>query len=213
MNLNQIKRPYDMIVSLGWNCQTAFQLKRKKLRSFTGPIDWMYSYSVSHLCRLLKQKFNGFMEVENMRIEGIQGTNSCYTVSDLNTKCVSVHDFLVTENSDTSLLTYPQFKEKMNRRIEKLYNSLAISDSALFVRIQANRDEALELKNAISEIYHGDFSILIINYTKEEKVIEIDWAIDRVCAVEIPNSVNAWTGCNSAWDTILEGVTLSKGSD
>lgn len=66
MNLKEIKGSYDVIASLGSACNPAMELKRLNLRTFSGPLDWSVSLSLSDVNRLLKNKFSNFMELENM---------------------------------------------------------------------------------------------------------------------------------------------------
>lgn len=108
MNLQEIKGSHDVIVSLGSACNPAMQLRRHNLRTFSGPLDWSVSLSLSDVSRLLKNKFNGFMELKNMCLidgsayvldEGIniQSTKS-YFIKDTHYNILSVHDFPIIPN-------------------------------------------------------------------------------------------------------------------
>jgi len=108
LKLKEIKGLYDVIVSLGSACNPAMELKRLNLRTFAGPLDWSVALSLSDVNRLLKNKFNGFMELENMQlIDGafafsndgvlIEGVES-YLIEDTHYNVISVHDFPIIPN-------------------------------------------------------------------------------------------------------------------
>ncbi|MDD9268205.1 DUF1796 family putative cysteine peptidase [Paenibacillus sp. GCM10023248] len=67
MKLPEVKGQYDRIVSLGSACNPALQLRRLKLRTFSGPLDWSVSLSLSDVNRLLKNRFAHFMELPHMQ--------------------------------------------------------------------------------------------------------------------------------------------------
>ncbi|GAB1779588.1 hypothetical protein PMEGAS67_50650 [Priestia megaterium] len=76
MNLYDIKGSYDAVFSLGSACNPALQFQRLDLKRFTSsPLDWNYSPFLSDVNRLLKNKFNGFMELKNMRVINDKGVS------------------------------------------------------------------------------------------------------------------------------------------
>ncbi|WP_206922029.1 DUF1796 family putative cysteine peptidase [Alicyclobacillus suci] len=211
MQLREIKRPYDLIVSLGSACAPAAHLRRHNLRKFSMPFDWVVSQSLSDINRVLENKFEDYMELDNMeRIDGVAHLVEngvikpvkTFFIKDNRYHIISVHDFPVTKHW---VEHYPQYKEKLNDRVNRFLEQLAASKSVLFVRWAADRDEVLELKRVLSELVKGDIRILIINPRVElEAPIEGEWGIPGVCLV--------YTGVNSedvkTWDTILNGITL-----
>lgn len=216
LKLQDIKGSYDVIVSLGSACNPAVQLRRHNLRTFSGPLDWTVSQSLSDVSRLLKNKFKGFMELKNMcLIEGafdalddgivLEGVKS-HLVKDTYYNILSVHDFPIIPNQDWTA-TYPSYKEKLNYRIERFLEKITFSQSVLFVRWAASYDQAVELKSVLSDIVKGQFNILIL-YPVDglEEIIELDWGIDRVCSLKVPNIPFD----NSTWDYALQGITINN---
>lgn len=61
MRLSELQRPHDLVMSLGYNCMVAYQLKRLALRSFSGPVDWVIIHEARDLIRLLDNRFQGYM--------------------------------------------------------------------------------------------------------------------------------------------------------
>ncbi len=77
----------------------------------------------------------------------------------------------------------------------------------LFVRTEATFDEAVQLEEMLSKIVKHDFKILIVNHTGTQGLVERNWPLKKVCAVEFPN-VDMWEGNHALWDKILDGITF-----
>ncbi|WP_129709820.1 DUF1796 family putative cysteine peptidase [Priestia megaterium] len=216
MNLQNIKRSYDVIVSLGSACNPAMKLREHNLRRFSGPIDWSVSHSLSDVNRLLKNKFDGFMELNNMRL--IDGSNhvlndgiftqpiKSHYIQDMYYNIISVHDFPVIQNQDWTA-TYPSYKKKLNYRIDRFMDKITTSQSVLFIRWSASYEQTTELISVLSEITQGEFNILILNPVEGiQNVIEVDWELDNVCSVNVPNLPFD----DSTWDYVLNGIKLTS---
>jgi hypothetical protein len=216
LDLQDIKGSYDVIVSLGSACNTAMLLRQHNLRRFSGPFDWNVSGSLSDVNRLLKNKFVGFMELENMRL--MDGTGhgvddgvdlqpvKSHIVMDTYYNIISFHDFPILPNLDWTA-TYPSFKDKLNYRIDRFLEKIINSQSILFVRWAGSYAQAVELQSVLTGIVKGKFNILILEPVEGlQDVNEIKWGIDRVCAVTVPNLPYD----NSTWDYVLNGITLTK---
>lgn len=213
VKLEQIKRPYDLTVSLGSACGPAAHMRRLNLRRFSMPIDWVVSQSLSDVNRLLRNRFDGFMELNNMRIidgsavfvddEIVQPVKS-YFVQDICYNIISVHDFPVLPHEDWTV-QYGPYKNKLNFRVNRFLDQIINSQSVLFVRWSASYDEVIELQSVLSEMTKGDFCILVINPVDGlQGVVEMDWGIHRVCSVNAPNRSED----NAIWNNILSGITL-----
>jgi len=223
LNLQQIKGAYDVIVSLGSACNPAMQLRRHNLRSFSGPLDWNVSLSLSDVNRLLKNKFDSFMELKNMHLldethfflndgvpvfpnDGSTQPIKSYFVKDNHYNIISIHDFPIIPNQDWTV-TYPSYKEKLNRRINRFLDKITKSQSILFVRWAASYDQAVELQSILSGIVKGHFNILIL-YPVEgfQGVSDMNWGIEKVCSVKVPNIPFD----DTTWDYVLNGITLTN---
>jgi hypothetical protein len=53
---------FDIILSTGIACRTAYYLKKHGLRPFSNPLDWMMSYSLDATIHLYKSRFTDFFE-------------------------------------------------------------------------------------------------------------------------------------------------------
>ena len=160
MNLDDIQKSYGVIVSLGGLCQVTNQIKRHHLRTFSNLLDWFYYPSLSDVNRLLQNRFEKFMKLENMVIEGSESygliesefdnqtkwaERITYCIKDTYYNCFSMHDFPIDSEKDWKS-TYPSFKAKLDTRINRFLEKINSSESILFIRIWGNRDEAVELK-------------------------------------------------------------------
>jgi len=146
MKLIDIQRNYDTVISLGGSCQVAAQMARHSLRTFSGPIDWFIFSSVPCLIKALCSEFLGFMDYQNLEIMGSSDMN--YVVRDSVFDCYSYHDFPLSCNEDISS-HYPQFKEKIDRRIQRFYQKLKNKESILFIRLLGESDDIRELESVL----------------------------------------------------------------
>ncbi|UOF90555.1 papain-like cysteine peptidase [Fodinisporobacter ferrooxydans] len=206
MQLKEISGTYDAIFSLGSNCLPAYQLQKNKLRRFTGVIDWVISDSLADVNQLLKHRFNGFLELQNLKVVGYSEKNT-YFVKDVSCNILTVYDFLLNENTREHLSAYPQVKEKYNRRIRRFLDTLANSQSLLFIRSVGNFQDVHELQSILSEIVMCDFKILVVNHANVSGIVEKDWGLKNVCVIELPDK-EIWDGNNSLWREVLKEVAL-----
>ncbi|MCQ6530981.1 DUF1796 family putative cysteine peptidase [Bacillus mycoides] len=204
MKLLDIQQNYDGIFSLGNQCLSAYQLREYKLRPYAGPIDWMISFSFQDVICLLQNQFKDFMKKENMVFKGYSSEIKGFLLlEDIKYNIVSVHDFLVTENTPENWTTYPEFKIKINRRIQQFLNKLETCNKILFVRIGGTYEEAQLLEEVLFKIVKNEFRILLLNRISEYKIIEYDWDLQYTCSIGVPHTQDV-----KIWDLILGNITL-----
>lgn len=213
MKLEEIKGGYDCIVSLGSSCEPAAHLRRKGLRVFSSPLDWVVSLSLTDVSRLLGNRFSGYMELPNMGVidgndvfvenEVVQPVKS-YFVKDYHYNVISVHDFPVLDGLAWSHV-YPDFKHKINMRSQRLLDTLRNSRKALFIRWGSTYDEASQLQAVLRALTGGSFQILIVNGVDGlESVVDRDWPLPGIASLGIPNRA----GDVETWDYLLDGIYL-----
>ena len=127
LDWNQNRGTYHAFISLGAMCQTAHQLNRLKLRKFSGPLDWFISFSSPKLSQLLNARFNGFMELNHLRLINI--VDNHYVLRDMKYQIDSYHDFPIPYNPNQ---LYPQFKDKLDRRVSSVITSYSIHYTKLY---------------------------------------------------------------------------------
>ncbi|MDF2855968.1 MAG: peptidase [Neobacillus sp.] len=206
VGLETINGNYDAIFSLGDLCLASIQLRKHNLRPFAGVIDWMGSPFLYDVNRLLKNKFQGFMELSNLSIRGYANEQNLL-VADDQYNIMSNHDFDTARNTLAYLATYPEVKAKFDRRINRFLNKLETSKRILFVRTEGTFDEVLALEETLSKLVKGDFRILVINHSNVNDIVVQNWPLEKVCSLEFPN-IEKWEGNNALWDRILKDVHI-----
>lgn len=205
MKWNDCAGTYKTYISLGSTCQTAYQLRRLGLRKFAGPLDWFISNSVPDVARLIRNRFNGFMELDRLRLLGTD--LDCYVVRDDKYDIVSYHDFPLSLPVFQWTDAYPAFKQKMDRRIHAFLTA-AKSKPICLVRTQTTKPQAEQLLAALNTVMAGNFRLLIVNNTAYlREVRHEDWGLQGVCSVSVPSGID-WKGSNQAWDEIMQGFKL-----
>ncbi|WP_411739879.1 DUF1796 family putative cysteine peptidase [Peribacillus sp. S4] len=117
MKLQDIKGSYDVIISLGSWCGPSLNLRRSSF-----PLDWVEFNSLPDVSRILKNRFVGFMDLNNMKqVDGIAFylddgevvfSDECgkqqkaHIIQDTYYNVISVHDFPMIPNQDWTHL-YP----------------------------------------------------------------------------------------------------------
>ncbi|AFM01435.1 Putative papain-like cysteine peptidase (DUF1796) [Desulfitobacterium dehalogenans ATCC 51507] len=208
MRLQDLKGTYDAVYSLGDLCLGSIQLEKNNLRPYSGVLDWMASPALSDVNRLLKNRFIGFMDLPNLRIIGYAGEkNIC--VSDDAYHMVSNHDFEIGKNSLSHLGSYAEVKEKFDRRIHRFLEKAATCQRMLFVRTEGDLGEAKELVKVLSALVRNDFRVLLVNHTNVQGLVEDDWPLDKVCAIQLP-AENKFTANDHFWTKMLKDIDISN---
>ncbi|MBW3496785.1 DUF1796 family putative cysteine peptidase [Bacillus sp. FDAARGOS_1420] len=213
MRLEDIKGNYDAIYSLGDLCLTALQLRKNKLRPTAGPLDWMSSPSLSNVSRLLKNRFMGYMELQNLvpsgYSTGVDSKEPHLCVTDIAYQIISSHDFKADKNSFTNLATYSEVKAKFDRRVQRFLDMISNGKRIMFIRTEGEFEEVLELDSVLTQLVINDFTLLLVNHTNTPDLVENDWPLEKVCAIELPN-VEKWNGNNDYWSTIFKGIKINE---
>ncbi|QFG00676.1 peptidase [Psychrobacillus glaciei] len=207
MELTELKGEYDAIFSLGNLCLTSIQLKKHNLRPYSGVLDWVASPFLSNVNQLLKNRFEGFLDYKNLRILGY--ADNCICVSDDANNIVSNHDFNVNTNSLEHLGSYSEVMEKYERRIKRFLKEAKKANRILFIRTEGTLEDAAVLQDVLSDLVKNDFSILLINHTSVQGLVEKNWPLEKICSVEFPN-LDIWEGNHSLWEEVLSGISYKK---
>ncbi|MER2169214.1 MAG: DUF1796 family putative cysteine peptidase [Psychrobacillus psychrodurans] len=205
MDLSQLKGEYDAIFSLGDLCLASIQLKKHNLRPYSGVLDWMASVELSKVSELLENRFLNFLEYDNLRVIGYADTFIC--VSDDGYNLVSNHDFDGEKNTLTYLGGYAEVMEKYERRIQRFLSEMNNAKRILFVRTEGTLEDAAVLQDVLSRLVKNDFSVLLINHTYVQGIVEKSWPLEKVCSIEFPNK-DKWEGNHDLWREVLSGIRL-----
>jgi hypothetical protein len=204
MQLSQIHQSYDLILSMGYNCQSALHLRGNQIRSFTGPVDWVISNSIPVLIQQLEKGFRDYMKLENLKIIGsIYGH---FSVEDAATGILSFHDFPVPPDQRKCISNYPEYRKQLDRRIQRFYQAAKASKRALYVRERTSPADAVKLRLALERLSGKEVYLLAVNYTDALVPREVEWGLPYISAVEIPVKEPERA---DAWKKILTGFSLT----
>jgi len=125
-----IKGEYDGIFSLGELCYISILLEKNGIRPYSGVLDWMGSYGLSNVNRLLRNRFEGFMDRHQIECIGTAG-EKLYLVKDKTYDILSNHDFFIAQNDPKLLEAYPSVKAKYDRRVARFLEKVDTSKRLL----------------------------------------------------------------------------------
>ncbi|HEQ3527396.1 TPA: peptidase [Bacillus cereus] len=208
MSLEKIKGSYDAIFSLGHLCLASQQLEKNQLRPFSGVLDWMGSPSLPAVSRLLKNRFSNFMDLSHLIIRGY-ATEHNLLVEETVYQIFSNHDFATDKNTLTHLTEYNDVKAKFDRRIQRFLEKIDSSQRILFVRTESTFTEILELEAVLSTLVKHDFRILVVNHSPVQNMIEIEWPLEKVSVVQLPDH-EIWLANDHYWRTIFKDIHLQN---
>ena len=206
MNRERLVGDYDAIFSLGDLCLTSIQLKKHKLRPYSGVLDWAATPDLTKVSALLQNRFKDLLKFENLRIVGPAGEDMI-CVSDDKYYFVSNHDFEASKNTLTELGSYDEVMEKYNRRINRFLHQMDFAKRILFVRTEGKFDEVVELQTVLRKLVKNDFSIIVINHEDVDRMVVKSWPLPHVYAVSFPNE-DPWEGNHHLWEELLQDIHL-----
>ncbi len=159
-------RKYDLVISLGVNCNCANNLKHYNLRRIGEkmPFDWIKSGTLASRVNLILNDFAGFLDPQNLRqlfgnVTRWEGKRYYNVVYDL----VFAHDFPSDKNFHEGLtIATKNYSEK----ILNLQNALLAHKKILFVYMDNNlisrRMAAKKLRELRRKFGYNDIDFLII---------------------------------------------------
>ncbi|GGA05455.1 amino acid permease [Paenibacillus marchantiophytorum] len=207
MKLAQIKGNYDAIFSLGDHCTPSIQLEKNKLRPYSGVLDWLISLNLSDVNRLLKNRFQGFMELANLQIIGTAYDKNLL-VFDQAYQFSSNHDFFTSKNTLHELTAYPEVKAKYDRRVQRFLEKMNTAHHLLFIRCGSyTKEQVDELHAILSELVTHEYRLILVKHSPVQQMIETRCTYDNVCTLELPMD-NILTANDHWWKEILDGIHM-----
>ncbi len=152
-----------IVISLGFNCGAARHFQANNLSGAYFPFDWCFSEYES-IYRAIRDDFKGFLEVL------VAPPVKYREVIDQTYKIKFIHDFKVDVGDQVFLLDYDENKAKYERRISRFRNALKSKKKLFFFRAVITKQEALQLRNLITEKYPQlDYTLVVMNKTDDFK--------------------------------------------
>ena len=176
-------RKYDIIYSLGANCACASHLKTVKLRTASGPFDWLCGADLKTRCDIICNGFDEFCTKKYFRKTEEQEPQD-HNISYLHTKygLYFKHDFPKDVGYDSM---FPVISEKYTRRIQRFLSDIRKSRTVLLVWMEPfsfTPDEVLtEVYDRLAACFHKDFDFLVITHKECDipEVVELTPRITR----------------------------------
>lgn len=145
MNLSDIKKEYNAVFSLGQNCWPAWALYQLELSPFFGVIDFMLSPSLEKVNVLLQNRFDRFLNFENLSFISFWDDDAKLRLRDNLYEIDSCHDFKTDVNTPTSWPSYTEIKLNYEHRINRFLATIETAESILFIRTGGTYEEACSL--------------------------------------------------------------------
>jgi len=201
---NKSIAPFDAIISLGGNCQIAFQLNINGLRHYSLPFDYWITPFMS-LYNLLENKFVHFLDKENFIFSPPNETSSSWVVDSLY-GVIMIHDFKLDVDF---LKDYEMVRAKFERRIDRFYTVLSKSNYVLFIRNWITKDEAIALDELLGRLFpHLSYRLVVLSSSEES--FSTDWGFDRIKNFYLRQPVPyVALGDNQAWKEIFINCGLT----
>jgi hypothetical protein len=204
---------YNLILSLGNTCQTAYQIERKGLRKCAGPLDWFIS-PLDGTIKLLENRFTNFMQKENLKIIDVY-ENRKFVVKDTLYNIISYHDFPCSNEYCIKVNDYEFFKTRLMDKINRFYTQLETLNSILFIINGASTgiDEYIRLSKIIAVARKKlSFHVLICGYSISDKMHlkQIEnisfYKFRKIKRFSDPS--DRWKGNDEEWDNCLNGIKI-----
>lgn len=171
------KKKYDLICSLGGNCAAAHNLKYKGLRRFSLPFDWVYMLDEKPLYKLadcFENDFKNFFLLENLKPLP-EGPNASHLDRPQYYDTYTGYRFVNHFDLPIEQGGYIPVKEKMDRRIKRLYKYIQKGNSVLFILslpFEISEKPILNLKKVVEKKWPNkkfDFEVIMFD-CKNEKI-------------------------------------------
>ncbi len=148
------KLTFDVAISLGGCCQTAYQLARNNYRGPAYPFDWITT-TVPAIHKMLETDFVGWMEKDSFTLHGDHALDNMYG-------CKFLHDFRLAP--ETFLNDFQIIYDRYQRRIERLRRLFESRERVLLIRREGGKEETDSLRLLIKSLYPRlKFKLAVLN--------------------------------------------------
>ena len=208
-NNDEFDKPY-ILISLGCNCECAYQLSQRKLSGAFFPFDWIRTEDFNQIGIMIEQNFRDFLNKKNLVVGQRNSTTSpTRLISDTKYNMKFVHDFPWEKELEES---YDSVKQKYDRRIARFYRALLTNKPIYFFRRDlVTKAQAIKFCNVMYKKFPGlKFTLIIMHNSTECKK---EWGIKNVrnFFYKSPETKKfKWTGYyNKPWDEVLTNLDIS----
>lgn len=193
-----------ILISLGQNCEAAYNINRVGLGGAFFPLNWLRSHDFDLVIELIKTKFKNFLKKDALQITGICGEH--HIVSNKDYALEFMHDF---DKEKTLEGGYDEVKTKYDRRIVRFCRALQTNKQIYFFRRNITKKQA-----------NGFCLMMKKNFPKTKyTLIAVDERIECRKPWNIKNVTNfyytpekphgsVWEHTHKMWDYIFKYLKL-----
>lgn len=192
---------YGRVISLGGQCQVAYQLKENHKRSESFPFDWIQS-TFEGVYQFILEEGKNFLSKDHLVFAGNKGNY----VQDPYYQMLFLHDF---ESPSDFMKEYDFIKAKYDRRVNRFFQALNSEAPVLLIRLGITREQAALLSELIHTKYPRlNYTILALDHTEE---IRENWNIKRVINLYLlQEDPHNWLGDHEDWKRILSQFHIEQ---
>lgn len=140
-NLKGAEMKFDIIIPVGSFCAGAQALRSVKKRSRSLPLDWVGPVSLTLAVDFLETGFKSFFEKEDLK-KYEKDTKKNIGYINTRTNVLFMHDFKDISRFDEE---YVLIREKYDRRIKRLYQTINDSKDILYLHVFQAKDQQILL--------------------------------------------------------------------
>lgn len=182
-------------ISLGGGCRVAYQLRRRRLRAESMPFDWIRTPFAS-VVELIDGDFAGFLRAEDLRLH--EGPPR--VLRDRRLGIVLPHDVDVFTAEGAEGL-----RARFQPRIDAFRRALATRRHVVFVRRNLGGAEAEQLL-AVMRARRPELRVTVVAVDDRPDAPRSIGRHGDLLRVSAPGRANGWSGCDVAWDWILDAA-------
>lgn len=166
------RKEYDIIYSIGRDCACSFYLQTNKLRTTSGPMDWITTADFKQRFDMLLTNFKDFMNPEYFEFleknPNITNDDKCDYYRNTKTGFDFYHDFPVGVPFSES---FTSVAEKYNRRINRFYKNIKENKKVLLIWFShytdTNNKTIVNLCKKFCKHVNKKIDFLIIEHTEK----------------------------------------------
>ena len=195
-------------ISLGGNCSVTYQLKLRNLRYKAYPFDWT-KISINQLINILENNFKDF--IDSIRIKKNSIIHINFNTEE-NNSLILTNNFNILfahEISDINNSSLDIFKQKLYRRIDRIYNLINHSQKIIFIRIELQPikidyiNKIKILLNLLNTFSNNFILKLILNIDKNFDIKLLENLSNNLLIYKFNIFSEDWKMNHIDWDNII----------
>ena len=170
-----MKKKYEIVYSIGRDCACSMYMKSAKLRICSGPFDWLTNASFETRIDCIINDFKDFLNFADLaplqKSPNLQNDDTCDYYQNVRNGFFYYHDFPVGVALEQS---FPQVKEKYQRRINRFYKKISEKDNVLLIWFSHHTNTPdkviLDASKRMCEKFGKQIDFLIIEHSENTDV-------------------------------------------